>query len=107
MSKTSRPMEKHFTKGASEKHLKARSFRLVQVQLYVAKEGTFQIPQKCIDVTRTTHTNLDVLEESRIDDSWHVDEVHIVEGKTSLRICVAREAAYEDSSNYQTGQCVV
>ena len=50
-----------------------------RVQLYVAKEGTFQIPQKCIDVTRTTHTNLDVLQESHIDDSWHVDEVHLVE----------------------------
>ena len=24
-------------------------------------------------MTRTTHTNLDVLQESRIDDSWNVD----------------------------------
>ena len=74
---------KNFTIGVSEKHLKARSFRLVQVQLYVAKEETFQIQLKYIDV-------------SRVDDSWHVDEVHIIEWKTSLRMCVVRED--EDSS---------
>ena len=84
---------KNFTKGVSEQHLKARSFRLVQVQLYVAKEETFQIPLKYIDVTSTTHThldvytNLDVLQESRFDDSWHVDEVNIIEWKTYLRVC--------------------
>ena len=66
MSKTSWRMEKIFTKGVSEKHLNAWSFRLVQVQLYAAKEETFQIQLKYIDV-------------SRIDDSWYVDEVHIIE----------------------------
>ena len=34
-----------------------------RVQLYVPKEETFPIPLKYIDVTRTTHTNLDVLQE--------------------------------------------
>ena len=38
-------------------------------QLNVLKEDTFPIPLKYIDVTRTAHTNLDVLQESRIDDS--------------------------------------
>ena len=37
------------------------------------KEETFQPPLKYIDVTRTTHTNLDVLQEKRIDDNWNVD----------------------------------
>ena len=37
------------------------------------KEETFPIPLKQIDATRTTHTNLDVLEESRFDDHCNVD----------------------------------
>ena len=45
-----------------------------RVQLYVSKEETFPIPLKYIDVTRSTHTDLDVLQEKRIDDYWHVDE---------------------------------
>ena len=28
---------------------------------------------KYIDVSRTTHTNLDVMQESRIDDYWNID----------------------------------
>ena len=35
---------------------------------YVPKAETFPIPLKCIDVTRKTDTNLDVLQEERIDD---------------------------------------
>ena len=44
-----------------------------RVQLYVPKEETFTIPLKYINVTRITHTNLDVLQESRMDDYWNVD----------------------------------
>ena len=44
-----------------------------RVQLYVPKEETFPIPLKYIDVTRSTHTDLDVLQEKRIDDYWNVD----------------------------------
>ena len=44
-----------------------------QVQLDVQKEETFLIPLKDIDVTRSTHTDLDVLQEKRIDDYWNVD----------------------------------
>ena len=44
-----------------------------QVQLIVPKEETFPIPPKYMDVTRSAHTNLDVLQESRIDDYWNVD----------------------------------
>ena len=44
-----------------------------RVQLCVPKEEPFPRPLKCIDVSRTTHTNLDVLQESRIDDCWSVD----------------------------------
>ena len=44
-----------------------------RVQLYVPKEESLPIPLKYIDVTRATHTNLDVLQESRIDDYWNFD----------------------------------
>ena len=39
-----------------------------RVKLYSAREESFPIPLKYIDVSRTTHTNLDVMQESRIDD---------------------------------------
>ena len=39
-----------------------------RVQLGAPKEETFPRPLKYIDVTRTTHTNLDALLECRIDD---------------------------------------
>ena len=44
-----------------------------RVQLYVPKEETFPIPLKYVDVTWTTHTSLDVLQEKRINDYWNVD----------------------------------
>ena len=37
------------------------------------KEETFPIPLKYIDVARSTRTDLDVMQEGRIDDYWHVD----------------------------------
>ena len=44
-----------------------------RVQFNVPKEETFPIPLKYTDVTRTTHTNLKVLQEERINDYWNVD----------------------------------
>ena len=44
-----------------------------RVQLYVPKEEKFTIPLEYIDVTRSTHTDLDVMQEKRIDDRWNVD----------------------------------
>ena len=37
------------------------------------KEETFPIPPKYNDVTRSTHTDLDVMQEMKIDDYWTVD----------------------------------
>ena len=45
----------------------------LRVQLYGPKEETFPIPQRYTDVTRTTHTTLDVLQESRFADYWNID----------------------------------
>ena len=39
-----------------------------RVKLYSPRDESFPIPLKYIDVTRTTHTNLDVKLEKRIDD---------------------------------------
>ena len=44
-----------------------------RVKLYSPREESFPIPLKYIDVSRTTHTNLDVVQEKRIDDYWNVD----------------------------------
>ena len=44
-----------------------------RVTLYVPNEESCPIPLDSIDVVRQTNTPLDVLLESRIDDSWNVD----------------------------------
>ena len=44
-----------------------------RVKLYLPREESFPIPLKYIDVSRTTHTNLDVTQERRIDDCWNID----------------------------------
>ena len=44
-----------------------------RVKLYSPREESFPIPLKYIDVTRTTHTNLDVKQERRIDDCCNID----------------------------------
>ena len=43
-----------------------------RVKLYSPREESFPIPLKYIDVTRTTHTNLDLKQEKRIDDYWNI-----------------------------------
>ena len=43
------------------------------VKLYSSREESFPIPLKYIDVSRTTHTNLDVKQEKRIDDYGNID----------------------------------
>ena len=44
-----------------------------RVKLCSPREASFPILLKHIDVSRTTHTNLDVMQESRIDDYWNID----------------------------------
>ena len=44
-----------------------------RVKLYSPREESFPVPLKYIDVSRTTHTNLDVKQEKRIDDYWDID----------------------------------
>ena len=44
-----------------------------RVKLYSPTEESYPVPLKYIDVSRTTQTNLDVMQESRIDDYWNID----------------------------------
>ena len=44
-----------------------------RVKLYLPREESFPFPLKYIDVSRTTRTNLDVMQERRIDDYWKID----------------------------------
>ena len=74
-----------------------------RVKLYSPREESFPIPLKYIDVSRTTHTNLDVMQERRIDDYWNVDgsrdlsdsldrfhSIYSIGRETSRRIYVVR-----------------
>ena len=56
-----------------------------RVKLYMPKEETFPVPMKCIDVTRTTKTSLDVLLKKNIEDYWNVDgETELSDAWTGL-----------------------
>ena len=44
-----------------------------RVKFYSPREESFPIPLKYIDVSRTTRSNLDVMQERRIDDYWNID----------------------------------
>ena len=44
-----------------------------RVKHYSSREESFPILLKHIDVSRTTHTNMDVKQEKRIDDYWNID----------------------------------
>ena len=85
------------------------------VKLYSPREESFPIPLKYIDVSRTTtHTNLDVKQEKRIDDYWNVDgsrglsdpwtgftQFHPIGRKTSRRIHVVRGEINEKTADIQ------
>ena len=44
-----------------------------RVKLYSPRDESFPFPLKHIDVSRTTHRNLDGKQEKRIDDCWNAD----------------------------------
>ena len=43
-----------------------------RVKLYSPREESFPIPLIYIDLSRTTHSNLDVKQDRRIDDDWNI-----------------------------------
>ena len=85
-----------------------------RVKLYSPREESFPIPLKYIDVSRTTQTNLDVMQESRIDDYWNIDgsrdlsdcwtgftQIILLEDKISRRIYVVRGETDKKAANIQ------
>ena len=85
-----------------------------RVKLYSPREESFPIPLKYIDVSRTTHTNLDVKQERRIDDYWNIDgsrdlsdpwtgftPICSIGRKTSRRIYVVWGEIDEKTANIQ------
>ena len=85
-----------------------------RVKLFSPREESFHIPLKYIDVSRTTHTNLDVMQERRIDDSWNIDgsrefsdsctsfnQFILLEEKTSRWIYVVRGETDKTASDIQ------
>ena len=89
--------------------------RWTQSQTLLApREESFPIPLKYIDVSRTTHTNLDVKQEKRIDDYWNIDgsidlsesfldmfhSVYSVMWETSSWIHVVRERDWQNGKQH-------
>ena len=83
-----------------------------RVKLYSPRKESFPFPLKYIDVSRTTHTNLDVKQEKRIDDYSNIDgsldlsdpgdRFHSIFGrKTSRRIYVVRVEINEKTADIQ------
>ena len=69
-----------------------------RVKLYSPREESFPIPLKYIDVTRTTHTNLDVKQEKRIDDYWNIDGSRdlLILGKVSHNLLYSKKKLLTD-----------
>ena len=69
-----------------------------RVKLYSPREESFPIPLKYIDVTRTTHTNLDVKQEKRIDDYWNIDglETCLILGQVSHNLLYSTKKLLTD-----------
>ena len=59
-----------------------------RVKLYSPREESFPVPLKYIDVSRTTHANLDVKQEKRIDDHGISmgQEICLILGNVSLAL---------------------
>ena len=53
------------------------------VKLYSPREESFPIPLKFLGVSRTTRTNMDVMQERRIDDCWNIDVICLILGQVS------------------------
>ena len=85
-----------------------------RVKLYSPRKESFPFPLKYIDVSRTTQTNLDVMQESRIDeysningsrdlaDSWTSStQIILLEEKPSRRIYVVWVETDKTAGNIQ------
>ena len=104
-----------FTENLEDTEVSASDHVEPRVQLYVPKEETLSISLKYVDVTRTMHTKVDVLQESHISrlltvdvdrnlsDSWTGFTMFtLVNEKLPKAYMSSGVAAFKDSSNCQT-----
>ena len=81
-----------------------------RVKLYVPSEESFPILLNYIDVTRTTHTSLEVMLEKQIEHYWNVDgekelsdawtgftKIRSSRGKATRRIFMVGEETYKET----------
>ena len=105
--------------GPTSGRCKVNSFIAITMNLefnsMCRKEETFPIPLEHIDLTRSTHTDLDVMQEKRVDDCWKFDSNRSLSDswKGFTKFTLLREKPPKgymwsggetdnDSSNYQT-----
>ena len=89
-----------------------------RVKLFSPEEQSFPIPLKYMDVSTTTRTNLDVMQERRIDDYWNIDvkrlvffmdrfhSIYSIRRKTSRRIYVVWKETDKKAAKIQARLCV-
>ena len=82
------------------------------------KHSLFPFPLEYIDVARSTHPDLDVLQEKKIDDYWNVDSSKHLSGswrrftkfillkEKSPKDTGGPEGTDKDSNDFQTRLCV-
>ena len=76
-----------------------------RVTHYSPREESFSIPLKYIDVSRTTHTNLDVKKEKRMDDYWNIDgSLNLSDPWTGLRQFTLLEEKAPDGYMWSGGR---
>ena len=67
------PVKQLMTSGPCQETSKTAITLNLESSFYAPREESFPSPLKYIDVSRTTHTNLDVKQEKRIDDYCNID----------------------------------
>ena len=69
-----------------------------RVKLYSPREESFSIPLKFIDISSTTHTNLDVKQEKCIDNYWISmgQEICLILGQVSLNVLYSKKNLPKD-----------
>ena len=88
-----------------------------RVKLYSPREESFPIPLKYIDVSSTTHTNLDVKQEKRIDDYWNIDgsrdlqiygqvSLYLLYWKKNLQTDICGPAGDQRENSWHPGQII-
>ena len=117
--KKTQPVMMRKRKMTSGREFIYRHHVVPRVKLYVPKEEPFPVPLKYIDVTRTTHTSLDVLWRNNIEDYWNVDgekessdawtgvhKIHLFERKATWWVHMVRVETDKKTNNLSSRWCM-